>query len=190
MEALRYWRYYLLAQKFVLYSDYEALKYLNSQKKLNVRHNKWVKFLQDYIFVLRHKTEAENKVADALSRCMMILVAMSAEVTEFERLKEEYESCPDSGKIYVTLRDGFVREMGNFLLQEGYLFRFRKLCIPRTSLTDFLSWEVHAGGLAGHFGQNKTIEAVEHRFYWPSLKRDVAKIVGQCCMCQLSKQQK
>jgi len=41
-----------------------------------------------------------------------------------------------------------------------------------------LSWEVHAGGLAGHFGRNKMIEAVEHRLYWPSLKEDVAKVVG------------
>ena len=95
----------------------------------------------------------------------------------FERLREEYDS-PDLRKIYVTLRDGPIREMYSFLLQDGYLFRFRKLCIPRTSLRDFLSWEAHAGGLAGHFGQNKSIEAVEHRFYWPSLKRDVAKIVN------------
>ena len=89
---------------------------------------------------------------------------------------------------HVTRRP--CREMYGFLLQDGYLFRFRKLCIPRTSLRDFLSWELHAGGLAGHFGQNKTIEAVEHRFYWPSLKRDVSKVVSQCRTCQLAKQQK
>jgi len=86
-------------------------------------------------------------------------------VTEFERLKEEYESCPNFGKIYVTLRNGSVGERDDFLLQDGYLFKFRKLCILRTSLRDFLSWEMHVGGLAGHFSQNKTIEAVEHNFY-------------------------
>jgi len=90
VQALRYWKYYLLQQEFILYSDHEALKYLNSQKKLNVRHNKWVEFLQDYTFVLKHKAGVENKVADALSRCVMILVAMSAEVIGFERLREEY----------------------------------------------------------------------------------------------------
>jgi len=56
------------------------------------------------------------------------------------------------------------------------------------SLRDFLSWELHVGGLAGHFDQ-KTIDVVEHKFYWPSLTRDVAEIVGQCRTCQLAKQQ-
>ena len=37
-------------------------------------------------FVLKHKAGVENKVADALSRRVMILVAMSAKMTGFERL--------------------------------------------------------------------------------------------------------
>jgi len=56
--------------------------------------------------------------------------------------------------------------------------------------SEILSWEIHVGGLAGHFGQNKTIDVVEHLFYWPSLKKDVTKIVSQCRTCQLAKQQK
>jgi len=69
----------------------------------------------------------------------MTLVTMSTKVIGFERLREEYDSCPNFGKIYVMLRDGPVREIYDFLLQDGYLFRFRKLCNPRTSLRDFLS---------------------------------------------------
>ena len=48
---------------------------------------------------------------------------------------------------------------------------------------------MHVGGLAGHFGNDKSIEAVEYRFYWPSLKHDVAKHVGRWHICQLAKQQ-
>jgi len=116
VQALRYWRHYLLPREFVLYLKYEALKYLNSQKRLNARHNKWVEFLQDYIFVLKHKAWVENKVADALNRRVMILVAMSAEVIAFERLREEYDLCPNFGEIYITLRDGSIREIDGFLL--------------------------------------------------------------------------
>ena len=123
----------------MLYSDHEELKYLNFQKRLNVRHIKWVEFLQDYTFVLKYKAGVENKVTDTLSRRAMILVVMSAEVIGFDRLREEYDSCPNFEKIYVALRDGSVREMDDFLLQDGDLFRFRKLCILCTSLRNFLS---------------------------------------------------
>ena len=70
------------------------------------------------------------------------------------------------------------------LLRDGYLFKGTHLCVPRSSLRDFLVWELHARGLAGHFGRDKTIALVEDRFYWPSLKKDVARIVSQCRTCQ------
>ena len=144
VHALRYWRYYLLSQEFVLYSDHLALKYLNSQKRLNVRHNKWVKFIQNYTFVLSHKVKVENKIANALSQHVMILVILSAEVTEFERLRsmshvltlEKYMS-----RYRMVLFErwiNFCYKMDKFLLQDGYLFRFWKLCIPHTSLRDSL----------------------------------------------------
>ena len=185
VQALCYWRY-LLPQEFVLYSDHEALKYFNSQKSLNA-NSKWVKFLQDYTFVLKHKMRVENKIADVLSWRVIILIAMSIEVTGFERLREEDELCPDFGEKYTMLWDRLTLEIDVFLLHDEYLFRFRKLCITHTSFRDFLSWKLYAGGMAGHSGQIKTIEPIEHRFYWPSLKRDVVKIVGQCRTCRLAK---
>ena len=57
-------------------------------------------------------------------------------------------------------------------------------------MREFLIWETHAGGLSGFFGRNKTIEEVEHQFFWSSLKRDVTKLVGQYRTCQLAKYRK
>ena len=49
---------------------------------------------------------------------------------------------------------------------------------------------MHKGGLARHFRRDKTIALVEDRFYWPSLKKDVPRIVAQCRTCQLAKAKK
>jgi len=74
-----------------------------------------------------------------------------------------------------------------FVIHDWFLFQGYKLCIPTTSFRDFLVWEMHAGGLVGHLGKDRTIALVEDRFYWPSLKRDGYRIVSQCRTCLLAK---
>ena len=132
---------------------------------MNPKHGYWVEFLQAYTFVLRHKAGVDNKAANTLSRRISLLVAMSVKTAGFERIREEYESCPDFGEIYTLLRDGLARERENFFLQDGYLFRATQLCIPQGSTCDFIILEIHAGGLSVHFGRNKTIELVERQFF-------------------------
>jgi hypothetical protein len=73
VQALRHWRHYLVPKEFVLFTDHIALRYVNTQKKLDNRHAKWVFFLQGYTFVLKHKSGRHNQVADALSQCTALL---------------------------------------------------------------------------------------------------------------------
>lgn len=68
IRALDHWSHYLLPRELVLYSDHEALKYLQSQQKLNARHAKWIELLQAFQFLIKHKSGKSNQVADALSR--------------------------------------------------------------------------------------------------------------------------
>ena len=103
---------------------------------------------------------------------------MSAHVIGFDRLKDEYLACPDFSIIYDEVSNGNSHEYVDFLVENGYLFKVTKLCIPWTSFRDLLIWDMHAGGLVGHFKRDKTIALVEDRFYWPSLKKDVARIVA------------
>ena len=112
---------------------------------------------------------------------------LSVKVTGFERLKDDYESCLNFGELYTSLSNAPQPILDDYTLQDGYLFKANKLCIPWSSVRDFLVWEIHVGGLAGHFGWDKTIEEVVCQFYWHGLKRGIAKIVGQCRTCQLDK---
>ncbi|KAB5512037.1 hypothetical protein DKX38_029065 [Salix brachista] len=55
------------------------------------------------------------------------------------------------------------------------------------SFREFLISELHGGGLAGHFGHDKTYALVADRFYWPRLRTDVHTVVDRCRICQLNK---
>ena len=67
VQALKFWRHYLLHNDFTLYSDHDALRFLHSQKKLSARHARWIEILQDFTFSLQHRPGRDNKVADALA---------------------------------------------------------------------------------------------------------------------------
>ncbi|XP_022856576.1 uncharacterized protein LOC111377680, partial [Olea europaea var. sylvestris] len=114
----------------------------------------------------------EIEAADALSRRVSLSSIMS--------IKD----------IFLDVQSGRSDTVDSFRLEKSYQFRANKLCIPRTSMWDFIVWEIYAGGLVSYFGRDKTIEEVERQFYWPSSKKDVAKIVSTCNTCQLVKQKR
>ena len=66
--ALKIWRHYLYGEQFEVFSDNKSLKYIFTQRYLNMRQRRWMKFLEDYDFTLHYHPDKENVVADALSR--------------------------------------------------------------------------------------------------------------------------
>ena len=66
--ALKLLRFYLNGEKFQVYSDHKSLKYIFTQKDLNLRKRKWIEYLEDYDFTLNYHPGKENVVVDALSR--------------------------------------------------------------------------------------------------------------------------
>jgi hypothetical protein len=68
VHALKMWRKYLMGKIFDLRTDHSGLKYLFGQPTLNARQSRWLEFLSEYDFDIKHIKGKEKKVADALSR--------------------------------------------------------------------------------------------------------------------------
>ncbi|XP_073286746.1 uncharacterized protein [Primulina huaijiensis] len=69
----------------------------------------------------------------------------------------------------------------------GFLFREYRLCIPKSSIRELLVREAHGGGLMGHFGVAKTLNALHEHFYWPHMRRDVERVCDKCITCRQAK---
>ena len=59
-----------MGKRFELRTDHNGLKYLFDQPTLNARQIRWLEFLCEYEFDIKHIKGKENKVTDALSRKM------------------------------------------------------------------------------------------------------------------------
>ena len=51
-----------------IFTDHKSLKYLLTQKKLNLRQKRWLELIKDYELIIEYHPRKANVVADALSR--------------------------------------------------------------------------------------------------------------------------
>jgi hypothetical protein len=66
-----------MGRRFELRTDHNGLKYLFDQPTLNARQSRWLEFLCEYDFDIKHIKGKQNKVVDALSRRVHKLHATS-----------------------------------------------------------------------------------------------------------------
>ena len=100
VRALQNWQHYLFPKEFVIHGDHESLKYLKSHNKLNKRHAKWVEFIEQFPYVIKHKQGKINVVADALSRRYTLLNVLDVQYLGFDHIKELYSDDLDFSLIY------------------------------------------------------------------------------------------
>ena len=50
-----------------MFSDHKSLRYIFTQRDLNIRQHRWMKFLEDYDFTLHYHPGKANVVADAIN---------------------------------------------------------------------------------------------------------------------------
>jgi len=129
INALKVWRIYLEGSQFTIFTDHQALKYIQSQQKLSRRQARWSEILSEYDFTVEYKKGKHNAVADALSRT--IFNSINANNTVSPRKGRSYSSCDNAALMVndaVILEDSDNSQFhldqvtGNFcqLVKEAY----------------------------------------------------------------------
>ena len=66
--ALKIWRRFLFGETCERFTDHKNLKYLFSQKELNMRQKMCIELLKDYDCIIQYHPRKANVVVGALSR--------------------------------------------------------------------------------------------------------------------------
>ena len=80
MHALKTWRHFLVGNHCEVYTDHNSLKYIFTQKELNLRQRRWLELIKDYDMRLHYHPGKANVVADALSRKSHVNTLMTREL--------------------------------------------------------------------------------------------------------------
>jgi hypothetical protein len=68
VHALKIWRHYIFGNKCQIFTDHKSLKYIFTQKDLNLRQRRWLQLIKDYDLDIQYHPGKANVVADALSQ--------------------------------------------------------------------------------------------------------------------------
>jgi hypothetical protein len=67
VHTLKIWRHYMIGNKCQIFTDHKSLKYIFTQRDLNLKQRRWLELIKDYDLDIQYHPGKANIVADALS---------------------------------------------------------------------------------------------------------------------------
>ncbi|KAG8499167.1 hypothetical protein CXB51_005608 [Gossypium anomalum] len=198
--ALRIWRHHLYGERCRIFTDHKSLKYLMTQKDLNLRQRRWLELLKDYELVIDYHPGKANVVADALSRKILftlralntnlamsndgsILAEFRAKPVFFEEICEAQKDDNELQAKRVQCESGIESDF--WIGSDGCLMFRDRICVPKNDeLIRKILQEAHSSSLSIHPGSTKMYNDLKKLYWWVGMKRDISEFVSRCLICQ------
>ncbi|KAG8503904.1 hypothetical protein CXB51_001877 [Gossypium anomalum] len=142
--ALKIWRHHLYGERCRIFTDHKSLKYLMTQKELNLRKRRWLELLKDYELVIDYHPGKANVVADALSRKLLFTL----------RALNTNLAMSNDGSILAEFRAKpvFLEEICEAQKDDNE----DRICVPKNDeLIRKILQEAHSSSLSIHPGSTK-----------------------------------
>jgi hypothetical protein len=210
VHALKIWRHYIMGTKCQVYTDHKSLKYIFTQKDLNLMQHRWLELIKDYDLEIHYHRGKANLVADALSRKEHVHAAIVTQlpdelVEDFEKLNLgivahaegitiELEPTLEQEIHKGQIGDAKIQEIKDLMAEgrgldftkdeQGTIWFKNRICVPKIdNLRETILKEAHDSDYSIHPGSTKMYQDLKQKYWWYGLKRDVASHVVVCDVC-------
>ena len=201
---------FLIGNHCDVYTDHKSLKYIFTQKELNLRQRRWLELIKDYDMKLHYHLGKANVVADALSRKSYAntLVSMGLPEELAEDIRElRLEIVPRGfvatmevqstllGKVREAQKDDKEIAEIKERMSKGKAKGFRedehdtlwfedRVYVPNnTEFRKLILQEAHDSPYSIRPGNTRMYLDLKERFWWTGMKKDIAEyvVVGDVC---------
>ncbi|KAF4526327.1 hypothetical protein B566_EDAN012253 [Ephemera danica] len=205
--ALTRLRQFLLGIKFTVYTDCEALIYLNAKKTINPQVARGFALTQEFDMEVKHRPGVRMAHVDALSRAPVEqshqsiddMVAEKFDIrvtlTLHEQILTMQKSDPEMIKTFHILaippKDRSREEthlVRDFSLRDHIIYKkvdSRYLFVVPPAMRKSLVVKAH--DLSGHFSVERTVSKLMENYWFPGLRRYVKYHVSHCFECIANK---
>ncbi|GJS64185.1 putative mitochondrial protein [Tanacetum coccineum] len=188
--AIQKWRPYLMGHRFIIRTDQRSLKHHLEQRLVSEEYQKWLTKLMGYDFKIQYRPEKDNSAADALSRraeSVKFKALSVPSVYYWDELLRDLERDAELEPLWKKVLEEDGSCIG-YTMEEGCLLYRNRLVLPRTSLWILkLFLEFQSSATGGHEGNTKTYHRMAFELYWSGMRKDIARMVSECVVCQRHK---